>query len=133
MILVVDASVALKWVMPELGSANAAALRRQDADLVAPSLVIAEIGNALWKKVLRGEIERNDALPALRLAVLQFSAIIPLEDLADAALDAAIGLRQPIHACFYLVLAQREQAPLVTADDDMLAAARKAKIKVRRI
>ena len=44
--MVVDASVAVKWVLPERDSAPAVALRGTDA-LIAPSIVIAEIGNAL--------------------------------------------------------------------------------------
>jgi predicted nucleic acid-binding protein len=133
MTLVVDASVATKWVVPEHGSAAAAALREADADLIAPSLVIAEIGNALWKKASRGEIERREAIPALQLAISHFREIRPFEDLAGAALELAIDLRHPIYDCFYLALAERENAPLVTADEAMIAAAGKAKIKVRRI
>jgi predicted nucleic acid-binding protein len=133
MTLVVDASVAVKWVLPESGSEEAAALRRHDMDLIAPSLIIAEIGNALWKKVLRGQIEGRDALPALRTAIAHFSEIISFEDLVEAAIQLAIDVRQPIYDCLYLALAQREGVPLITADEDMLAAARRIKIKVRRI
>ncbi len=42
--MVVDASVAVKWVLPEPDSGPAVALRGTDV-LIAPSLVIAEIGN----------------------------------------------------------------------------------------
>jgi len=41
--------------------------------------------------------------------------------------------RYPLNACFCLTLAERENAPLVSADEVMITAARKAKIKVRRI
>jgi predicted nucleic acid-binding protein len=58
--IVVDASVAVKWVLPEADSGPAVALREADA-LIAPSLVIAEIGNALWKSVLRGDVDKSDA------------------------------------------------------------------------
>lgn len=133
MTLVVDASVAVKWILPEPGSTATAALRRQDMELIAPSLVIAEIGNALWKKVLRGEIEGGDALAAMRIAAAQLSEVMPLGQLAATAIKLAIDLRHPIYDCFYIALAQRESATLVTADEDMIAAARSAKIKVRRL
>jgi predicted nucleic acid-binding protein len=133
MTLVIDASVAVKWIVPESGSAAAAALRGEHAHFIAPSLVIAEIGNALWKKASRGEIIKREAVPALRLAISQFGEIMPFEDLARTALELAIDLRCAIYDCFYLALAQRENAPLVTADEAMIAAARKAKVKVRRI
>jgi hypothetical protein len=63
--LVVDASVAIKWVLPEEG--HGLALRIQDLyedeklDLVAPCLLIAEAGNVLWKRVRRGELTREAA------------------------------------------------------------------------
>ena len=49
MTLVVDASVAVKWVLPELGF-RAVAIRATDEDLIAPSLVSAEIGNAIFAR-----------------------------------------------------------------------------------
>lgn len=133
MTLVIDASVAVKWILPEAGTAAAAALREEDTDLIAPSLVIAEIGNALWKKALRGEILKHEATPALRLVISRFSEIVAFEALASTTVELAIELRHPIYDCFYLALAERENAPLVTADQTMIAAARKAKIRVRRI
>jgi len=133
MTLVVDASVAVKWVASELGSVAAADVRRHDDYLIAPSLIIAEIGNALWKKALRREMNRSEAVSAFRLAVFHFAEFVPFEDFREAALELAIELRHPIYDCFYLALAERENAPLITADEAMLAAARKAKVKVRRI
>ena len=133
MTLVVDASVAAKWVAFEPGSAAAIEVRRHDDHLIAPSFAIAEIGNALWKKVSRREMNRNEAVSAFRLAVSHYAEFVPFEDFGEAALELAIALRHPIYDCFYLALAERENAPLATADEAMIAAARKAKIKVRRI
>jgi predicted nucleic acid-binding protein len=131
--LVVDASVAVKWVLPEPGSDQAAALRNEEPDVIAPSLVVAEIGNALWKSALRKDLERSQALDGLRIATAHFSRLIGIEDLAADAMAFAVDGRHPIYDCFYLALARRENAALITADEDMIAAARKAKIKVRRL
>lgn len=120
MTLVVDASVALKWVIPEAGSESAEALRARDADLIAPTLVMAEIGNALWKKTMRKQIGRGEAVSALRLVLSHFIEFIPLDGLRDIALDLALQLRHPIYDCFYLALARRERCTLVTADKKLL-------------
>lgn len=133
MTIVIDASVAVKWILPEAGSPAAAALREQDTDLTAPSLVAAEIGNAIWKAVQQGALDRSDGLAGIETALIWFQSVIPIEELRVRALALAIELRHPIYDCFYLALAERENAPLVTADEAMIAAARKAKIKVRRI
>ena len=51
---IVDASVAVKWVVPEIGSDQAAALATYR--LSAPDLLDAECANVLWVKVTRAEI-----------------------------------------------------------------------------
>ena len=129
---VVDASVAVKWVLNEDRSAEANALRGEDG-LIAPSLIAVEIGSALWKAVRRGHVSRLNALAALRASLLPFSAFVANEDLHLRALPLALDLGHPIDDCFYLALAERENVPLVSADEVMIAAARKAKIKARRI
>ena len=54
--LVVDASVAVKWFLPEAQSDAARALLGSGHDLIAPELVYAELGIALVKRVRKGEI-----------------------------------------------------------------------------
>lgn len=133
MTLVIDASVAAKWVLPEPDSERAAALRMEDSDLVAPSLVVAEVGNAIWKGARRKDLNRAQALAALRIAAAHFARLVPLEELATEAMALALDGHHPIYDSFYLVLARRESVPLITADEAMVAAARKAKVKVRRL
>ena len=123
--IVVDASVAVKWVLPESDSGPAVALRGTDT-LIAPSLVIAEIGNALWKNVLRGDVDRSDAFAALQIAVAHFERVVPIDELAARALELAVGLRHPIYDCLYLALAEREGVPIVSADAKLLSAAKLA-------
>jgi predicted nucleic acid-binding protein len=123
MTLVVDASVAVKWVLDEPATDRAVALRNSDGDLIAPSLVHAEIGNALWRAALRGDITAPEAVRGLNAAVAHYSRIILLPELADNAIELAIELRHPIYDCFYLALAQRERCALVTADRRLLSAA----------
>jgi predicted nucleic acid-binding protein len=128
--LVVDASVAALWVLEQEGSARAGALRNQGG-LIAPSLIAAEIGSAIWKAVRRGAVTRADALVAMEAALLPFEALFPTEHLRGRALAFAMALEHPIYDCFYLALAEREAADLITADQRLLDAARKAKVKVR--
>lgn len=132
MTLVVDASVVVKWVFAEDGSDCANALR-DEPGLIAPSLLASEVGNALWKAVRRGDIARDDAVAALRSVLGPFDELVPTEALHTRALELASDLRHPIYDCFYLALAEREAAALVTADTRLLAAAAKAKVKARRL
>ena len=102
--------------------------------IIAPELVVAEIGNAIWKRAVRGEIIPATALDALETATGLFAALVPLHELAARAAEIAIELRHPIYDCFYLALAERERAPLIGADTRLLAAAKQAKgIEVRAL
>ena len=134
MTLVVDASVAAKWVLPEAGSDRAAALRLTGEPIIAPDLVFAEIGNAVWKRALQGEISTAMALEALTAATGLFSAFVPIPELAGRAAEIAIGLKHPIYDCFYLALAERENAPLISADKRLIAIGKRTKdIEVRAL
>ena len=64
--LVIDASIAIKWVIEEEGTSQALTLRRT-ARLLAPELLVAECANILWKKARRNELSREEALLAARL------------------------------------------------------------------
>ena len=57
--LVVDASVAVRWLVAEEGSEAAHRLAASGDDLHAPRLMVSEIANALWRKARLGEIERG--------------------------------------------------------------------------
>lgn len=127
MTLVVDASVAVKWVLPETNSERAVAIRAMDDDLIAPSLVCAEIGSAIWRAVLRIDVPAREAHENLSIAMGHYRRIIPLEELADLAIALAIRLRHPIYDCFYVALAEREQCALITADARLIAAAKTVK------
>lgn len=59
MSLVVDASVALKWFVPDPGhEAALAILKADDAEpqLLAPDWLLVEVANALWKQWRRQAI-----------------------------------------------------------------------------
>jgi predicted nucleic acid-binding protein len=122
--LVVDASVALKWVLDEAGSDAAEALL--DQDLVAPSVWLVEAANALWRRARSGEItaeEARDRLGELQRAPVRTFAVE--KDIAAAA-DLALVLNHPVHDCLYLALALREDTHVVTADRRFHAAAERS-------
>jgi predicted nucleic acid-binding protein len=114
--LVVDASVAAKWVFKEPNSDRALALVGSVAIVGAPSIIVAELGNIAWKRVRRGVWGAQDAPASVQFAVDLFTIIVPIEELWKDAVRLALRTDHPIYDCFYLALAQREQASFVTAD-----------------
>ena len=111
---VIDASVAAKWLAPEPDTPLAEALLADD--LIAPDLLYAEVANILWKKQLRGEMDAaTTQIGARWLLQVPLQVHVSASLLADA-LALALQLQHPAYDCFYLALARRVDAPLVTAD-----------------
>ena len=113
---VVDASVAIKWVYSEDLSNQALAIRNRYR-IVSPDLIVAEWSNILWKKVRRGELDREEA--SLAAASLRYAGLdlVPLTELSAGAIQLAIELDHPAYDCFYLELCRARGISMVTADN----------------
>jgi predicted nucleic acid-binding protein len=112
--VIIDASVALKWVVDEKGSEAAAALA--GTSLSAPDLLLVECANALWAKTRRGELTPDEARERVRVLARSPVRLVPLPDLVPAAAELAEELTHPVYDCLYLALAIRHRSPLITAD-----------------
>jgi predicted nucleic acid-binding protein len=112
--LVVDASVAIKWVIEEPGTREALSLRRHR--LFAPDLLVAECANILWKKTRRNELTLQEALLAARLLQRADIELVPMLALLEPATRLAIAMDHPAYDCAYLALAEDLSCDLVTAD-----------------
>lgn len=124
--LVIDASVAIKWVVEEDGTESALALRRQ-ARLIGPDLLTPECANILWKKAQRKELSRDEALLAARLLQSAEIELLPTRALLEAATRLAIELGHPAYDCVYLSLAIENDCLFVTADERLVRRIRQDK------
>ena len=97
--LVIDASIAIKWVVEEDGT-SAALVLRQKAKLIAPNLLVAECANIFWKKVQRGELLKAEALFAARLLQGAEIELLPTRSLFESATSRSSHLsranRRPV-------------------------------------
>jgi len=116
---VIDASIAVKWVVEEHGTPEALTLR-QKAKLIAPELLVAECANILWKKVKREELLKQEALLAARLLQGAEIELLPTRSLFEAATRMSIEIDHPAYDCLYLALAVEKECPFVTADERFL-------------
>jgi predicted nucleic acid-binding protein len=114
--LVVDASVAVKWFIVEPGRPEAKRLLDAGDSLIAPELIVAEVVNVVWKRLMADAIEHSQAADVPRELPQLFTELCPLSTLAQRALAIAAELRHPAYDCFYLALAEAKDAKLVTAD-----------------
>lgn len=120
--LVVDASVVLKWFVPEVHSVAAARILNADVALYAPDLLGPEFGNILWKKVRRGEIDRDEADDIMNAFGSLPLEIRPSSVLLPSAFELAVALDRTVYDSLYLALAVAEDCPLITADAKFHAA-----------
>ena len=92
---VVDASVAVKWLVEEPDSDAALALAESGEELHAPRLMASEVANALWRKARLGQIERADASAALPWAPRHAGALERRRDRQRGRGPSGVGPRSP--------------------------------------
>jgi len=113
---VVDASIAVKWFVPELYSIQAVRLLQQEAELLAPELILAEVGNILWKKCRIGELDATTAGELLQDFKRSALKIRQHAGLLETAWHIASQYRQTFYDSLYLSLAISAEARMATAD-----------------
>jgi len=128
MTVVVDASYAIKWFVDE-GDPSVRAARRlllAGHDLIAPSLLLSEVQNVMWKKLRAGQVtEEQGSLVAASLRGF-FVHVEPDDKLVEAAWKLATAHDHPVYDCVYVALAQSAGARLATFDKRMKVLARAA-------
>jgi len=118
---VVDASVAVKWLIPEEHSEHTMKLLddwfEQGLELNAPRLLRLEVTNALTKYAERGTIDAGKAQEGFK--IFKGIALNYVEEdwgLIEDALKASTTTGLSIYDAVYFVLARRLEATLITAD-----------------
>ncbi len=112
----VDASVAIKWLLPEAYSDECLALLERNERIVVPDFLYAQVGMGLAKRVKTGDLKAawtEEAMTALvRLPLVR----VPAAEIAVEAIGLASHGKRHFYDAAYLALALREGVPLITAD-----------------
>lgn len=127
--VVIDASLALKWVLTEPFSDEALALleewRMQEVRLCAPELLIYEAASALYKRTTRGELPLDQAQKALDELIDTGPRLVTGAPLSSRAMEIAQDFKRPTaYDAQYLALAERENCACWTADERLWNAVR---------
>ena len=126
--MVVDASLAVKWLVSEVHSDKAFALAHlwasQATQPVAPHLMPVEVANALHRRVLRQEVTQETAIRLMESLLASGIELREASDLHRRALILAGRLRQnAVYDAHYLALAEALHCELWTADEKFYRAA----------
>lgn len=122
--LVVDSSVAIKWLKPqdEMHVNEARALLEEHKDgralLVAPSLLLLEVMNALRSHQATAE-QMNRAVDLL--LGLHIELVEPDAELLKTATGIAVGHSLTVYDALFAALAASRGCELVTADKKLIA------------
>ncbi len=118
--LVIDASVLIKFYVPEILSDRAerllAKVEREEIGLLAPDLIYPEAGNTLWKKqrlkeLTRFEVEEiTDAILSLPLKIESSKPLISL------AVELATVYGITVCDALYISLTKVYETTWITAD-----------------
>ncbi len=121
---VLDASVAVKWVLPEPDSAKALSIRDDyrigTHELIAPDTLPVEVCHALTRAERRNVIAKAESIVKLAdLLALQpiLHSYLPL---LPRAVEISSQMRIGVYDCLYVALAERESCQLITADQRLV-------------
>ena len=130
--LVIDTSVAVKWVVPENGDNieddTGLALDLLAYALIAPDCLVGEFANAMFRKVQAKEIGMAQAKASIEI-LPDLITFLPTPAFVSAAFDLALTIGHPIHDCLFLVTAMQHGHPLITADRKFVARCRRGEIE----
>jgi predicted nucleic acid-binding protein len=116
MICVIDASALVRITM-RTGDISELETVLEKADRVAaPEILIPEIANAYWKYMRFGGLEERVARERMAIALDLVTEFVGQTGIAEESLHIAAKHQHPVYDAFYLVLARRLDAPVLTVD-----------------
>jgi predicted nucleic acid-binding protein len=131
--VVVDASVALSWLLPGEESSKTLLLRDYAAKnshvkLLVPPIFWYEVANVLWVAARRERILQSEAMEALE-TLLDFQFDVVVTGPTDA-ISIAFAQNIAVYDSAYLCVALDNKAPLWTIDKALAKAAQNQHISV---
>ena len=122
--LVVDCSVAAKWVLPEPDRGSAMRLFKSwesgEVALIAPDLLLAEFASLPAKRSRRKHLSDGQAAKAFQLMQRSAPRLYDMRRRLELALEISLQRHLSLGDSVYLALALEHDCPLVTADRRLL-------------
>lgn len=130
MIAVLDVSAAMEIIFHKEKAGLYEEVYRSASWVIAPELYIAEISNVLWKYHKRKVVNREECIQCTENGIDLVDDYMELNNLWKESLGEGIRNGHPIYDMYYVVLARRNEAILMTNDRQLAAIGKKLKIQV---
>jgi len=122
--IVVDASVAAKWFLPdEPFTILALELLRMatigTANFIVPDLFFSECGNILWKAARRQRLSAEETLSAIQVIGELHTVTVAASGLLEPTLQIARNHDRTFYDSLYIALAVQKKTTLITADEKL--------------
>jgi predicted nucleic acid-binding protein len=133
LIVAVDASVAIKWLVREEYSDIAERLTTSGLELVAPDIIVLEVTNGLLRAARQNRFDPADLRQAFARLPAFLYRRVPSLDYESVAFNIALQCACPIYDAAYIAIAQATGAPLATADERQIATCLTVGVRVSRL
>jgi len=120
--IVVDASVVVKWFVDEEGHLDAVRLTKDAVDLKGADIVLAEVAHVLRRKIRMNIISDVQAADALTSLKSSFKNLVPSIALIDVAFELSSKMDHSIYDAMYLACALESPDDLLVTADKKFAA-----------
>lgn len=87
--------------------------------VIAPSMFDSEVTNVMWKYAKAGYVDEENAKLSVTLAIKLVDEFTPTSELAYEVLHEALRLNHPVYDMYYMILARRNGATLLTVDEKL--------------
>jgi predicted nucleic acid-binding protein len=128
--IVLDTSAAIRIARRDSGYERLKEAVEKAEWVEAPELFVAEATNVCWKYHVLGHLSLEHAETALDETISMVDEFVPCATLYREAFAMAVRGQKAAYDMFYLALARRNNASLLSADAKLLAFAAKHDVKV---
>ncbi len=130
MIAVLDASAALEVALNREDSRRFRTGLRDAERILAPDTFASEITSAFWKYAVHKELSGEECRRGLTYCLAIVDDLLETRSLCPEVLVESVNANHSVYDMFYLVLARRNDAVLLTRDRKMKTLAEEMNIKV---
>jgi len=128
--LVLDASAAIEVVLNRGKASQLIPLLEAADGVFAPDLLVSEVVNTFWKYHQFESLDLDTCERGIELALHLIDTLVPSKELYREAFLLARTARRPAYDMFYLTLAKREDAGLLTMDGALKKEAERQAVRV---